>query len=73
MITGIVVERTASRLVVQTATERTTMAKEDVDSIMESSLSMMPEGILDALTRSQVRDLFAYLTAKAQVPLPAGK
>jgi hypothetical protein len=29
----------------------------------------MPEGQLDALTREQVRDLFAYLTGKTQVPL----
>jgi hypothetical protein len=30
----------------------------------------MPEGQLDALTREQVRDLFAYLASKRQVPLP---
>jgi hypothetical protein len=30
----------------------------------------MPEGQLDALTRQQVRDLFAYLTGKGQVALP---
>ncbi len=33
----------------------------------------MPEGLLDALTPDEVRDLFAYLMHPAQVPLPKGK
>jgi len=32
---------------------------------------MMPEGQLGQLTREQIRDLVAYVGAKAQVPLPA--
>jgi hypothetical protein len=31
---------------------------------------MMPEGLLDQLTEEQRRDLFAYLQATAQPPLP---
>jgi putative membrane-bound dehydrogenase-like protein len=70
IITGIVVERTGKRLVVQTATERIVLAKEDIEDERESSQSMMPEGQLDALTKDQVIDLIAYLSGKAQVPLP---
>jgi cytochrome c1 len=36
-----------------------------------SHTSLMPEGLLDALTEQQVKDLFAYLTAGA--PAAAGK
>ncbi len=72
VITGIVVERSAKRLIVQTATERIVLATEDVETAKESSQSMMPEGQLDVLTKEQVRDLLAYLSAKAQVPLPGG-
>jgi hypothetical protein len=30
----------------------------------------MPEGLLEALTPEQARDLIAYLMHKSQVPLP---
>jgi putative membrane-bound dehydrogenase-like protein len=71
IVTGIVVERTPARLVVQTATEKITIAAEDVDTIKESAVSLMPDGQLDQLTREQVRDLIAYLSGKQQVALPA--
>jgi hypothetical protein len=70
VITGIIVERTPKRLIVQTATERIVLAAEDVETVKESLLSIMPEGQLDALTREQVRDLLAYLGRKTQVLLP---
>ena len=70
VITGIVVERSAARVVVQTATDKQIVAAEDVESVKDSPLSIMPEGQLDKLSRDEVRDLFAYLGGKAQVPLP---
>jgi len=73
VITGIIVERTSARVVVQTATERVTVPAEDVEAIKDSALSTMPDGQLDALTREQVRDLIAYVSGKSQVPLSAGK
>jgi putative heme-binding domain-containing protein len=69
-LTGIVVERTPARIVVQSATERLILSGDDVESIKDSQLSIMPEGQLEALTREQVRDLIAYIGAKQQVPLP---
>ena len=71
MVTGIVLERSPARLVVQTATEKVIVSAEDVDSVKDSALSLMPDGQLDTLSREQVRDLFAYLMGKSQVPLPA--
>ncbi|MFO0797675.1 MAG: PVC-type heme-binding CxxCH protein [Gemmataceae bacterium] len=61
VVSGIVVERSAARVVVQTATERVTLAADDVDGVADSPLSLMPEGQLDALRRDDVRDLIAYL------------
>jgi putative membrane-bound dehydrogenase-like protein len=69
VITGIIVERTPARVTVQTEKEKIVLSPDDVDSVKDSPLSIMPEGQLDALSREQVRDLFAYLTGKAQVPL----
>jgi putative heme-binding domain-containing protein len=73
VVTGIVVERSPARVVVQTATEKVVLAAEDVDSIKDSALSIMPDNQLDAMTKEQVRDLIAYLRANKQVPLPGGK
>jgi putative heme-binding domain-containing protein len=73
VITGIIVERTAARVVVQTATDRVVLSPDDVDSVKDSPLSIMPEGQLDSLTKEQVRDLIAYLGSKSQVALPDGK
>jgi putative heme-binding domain-containing protein len=71
LITGIITERSPNRLILQTATEKIVIAKEDVDTIKDSPVSMMPEGQLDPLSKEQVRDLIAYLAGKTQVPLPA--
>jgi putative membrane-bound dehydrogenase-like protein len=70
VITGILAERSPNRLIVQTATEQVVLAGEDVATITDSPVSIMPEGQLDALTKEQVRDLIAYLAAQTPVPLP---
>jgi putative membrane-bound dehydrogenase-like protein len=71
VVTGIVLERSPARLVVQTATEKVIVSAEDVESVKDSALSLMPDGQLDTLSREQVRDLFAYVMGKSQVLLPA--
>jgi hypothetical protein len=38
--------------------------------VQPSRLSMMPDGLLDALSEQQVLDLFAYLMSETQVELP---
>ena len=43
----------------------------DVDEIIPTKKSMMPEGMLRELSDDQIRDLFLYLTGSRQVPLPA--
>jgi putative heme-binding domain-containing protein len=70
ILTGIVTERTPSRLTMQTATEQVVIAAADIDEVTESNVSMMPEGQFERLTRSQIRDLIAYLASAGQVPLP---
>jgi putative membrane-bound dehydrogenase-like protein len=64
VITGIVVERSPTRVVVQTATDRLTLSTEDVASVNDSTVSMMPAGLLDNLTKEHLRDLIAYLQSK---------
>jgi hypothetical protein len=38
-----------------------------IKSLQASALSRMPEGLLDAMSEDQVRDLFAYLKSSRQV------
>ena len=43
---------------------KTKVARQDIQSLIASPLSLMPEGLLEALTLEQTRDLFAYLMKK---------
>src|SRR5262249_15286981 len=73
MVSGILREQTPHALVIQTASERVILPREDVEEIKGSNLSMMPEGQLDPLTPQEVRDLFAYLATTQSVRSPDRK
>jgi putative heme-binding domain-containing protein len=49
--------------------QKLVLSRTDVKSLTASPASLMPEGLLDALSEAQIRDLFAYLTQK-QPPKP---
>lgn len=68
---GIVASKTDKVLTLQTAKERLTIERADIDEIQPSSLSLMPDGLLQPLSADQVRDLVAYLMSPTQVPLPS--
>jgi putative heme-binding domain-containing protein len=72
LLNGIVSARTAGpTLAVQTPTERLVVNRADVETIKDSNLSLMPEGLLDTLSEKEVGDLVAYLMSPQQVPLQA--
>jgi putative membrane-bound dehydrogenase-like protein len=71
VITGMIVEQTPQRLVVQTATDRLTLSKSDIETIKESTQSMMPEGQLEPLSNQQIRDLLGYISGL--IPPPAAQ
>ena len=52
-------------------TESLTIERGEITNIRESSVSLMPEGLLEALTPEQARDLIAYLMYDRQVPMPS--
>ena len=49
-------------------TETVTLERAGIQNVQQSSLSLMPEGLLEALKETQVRDLIAYLMHRTQVP-----
>jgi putative membrane-bound dehydrogenase-like protein len=62
LLTGLIVERTPGKLTVVNAKgERINVAPEHVESLQESPVSVMPEGLLAPLTPREIRDLFCYL------------
>jgi len=65
-----VTAKTDRTVTLKTMTETITAQRDDIVSIRESADSLMPEGLLDAMTTTQARDLIAYLMHKSQAPLP---
>lgn len=61
VLSGVVTAKTDETLSLQTATEKMSTPMSEVESIRESQLSMMPNGLLDALNDQQVTDLIGYL------------
>jgi putative membrane-bound dehydrogenase-like protein len=61
-LTGLIVEQSDSALTVLDAqNQRTVLNRADMKEVTASATSLMPEGLLEALTPQQVRDLFSYL------------
>jgi putative membrane-bound dehydrogenase-like protein len=73
VLNGLVTEKTEKTITLQSLTEKVTIDKSDIDEQKMTSLSPMPEGLLQTLSFEQVRDLFAYLRHHSQVKLPAGE
>lgn len=70
VLNGVTVERSDKTFTVQTATDRITIQKDEIEQQRDSKLSMMPENLLGLLKEEQIRDLIAYLQSPSQVPLP---
>jgi putative heme-binding domain-containing protein len=71
VLNGVITARTERALSVMTMTESLTLERAAIDSIQESSLSLMPEGLLEALPPDEARNLIAYLMHSGQVPVPS--
>ncbi len=62
VLNGLIVEESDSALTLfDSNKEKTVIAREDIEEMKPSDVSIMPEGVLDPLTDMQVRDLFRYL------------
>lgn len=70
VITGIIKSQNQSAITVATANDTLILPRDAVSEIYQSELSMMPEGLLDTLTETEVRDLIYYLRQAAQAKLP---
>ena len=73
VLNGIIAARTEKMITLQTARDRQTIEQSEVEEIQPSSLSLMPDGLLQTLTNDEVRDLVAYVMSPSQVPLPGDR
>jgi putative heme-binding domain-containing protein len=65
VLAGFIAETTPQFVtMLDAAGNKTKIAREDIQSLIASPTSLMPEGLLNALTPEQTRDLFTYLMAK---------
>jgi putative membrane-bound dehydrogenase-like protein len=62
VITGLILDSNGSTVtLIDRNNERHTLAREQLRELRASTVSLMPEGLLDALSAQQVMDLFGYL------------
>lgn len=73
VINGIIAAEDAAVLTVQTQNDRLLIAKSEIESRARSQLSLMPDGLLDKLSETELRDLIGYLSGGGQVALPAAE
>ena len=71
ILVGMVRSEDANAITLKTLAGSIVVPRGDVSKIEVSEISMMPEGLVSALTPEQVRDLFAYLASPRQVPVLA--
>ena len=69
-ITGIVTKQDGNAVTIITPNDTLVIPRGEVKTLVQSEFSMMPEGLLQAITEAEVRDLVAYLRGAGQVPLP---
>jgi putative heme-binding domain-containing protein len=68
VISGILREQTDKTVTIQTINERVVLPRDQIESLKESPVSMMPEGLLEKLSSEEVSDLVSYLASKSQTP-----
>jgi putative heme-binding domain-containing protein len=73
VLSGIVLSRTEQNVALQTLTDNVSVPRAEIDSIQESELSMMPDGLLETLAEQQIIDLIGYLQSSSPAPAPPVK
>ncbi|MFO0918779.1 MAG: PVC-type heme-binding CxxCH protein [Planctomycetaceae bacterium] len=61
VVQGVVLEENDFGVTVQTPNEKVTVPKDEIETRTPSDVSMMPEGLFERLSPSELRDLVGYL------------
>jgi len=68
-ITGILKQQDEKSVTLVTANETVILPRNEIKTLKESTLSMMPDGLLQPLGEQEIRDLLYYLRGQGQAPL----
>ncbi|QEG00241.1 hypothetical protein Mal15_43110 [Stieleria maiorica] len=68
VISGCITRQDEHTVTIQTIDDVQRVSREDVERIRPLTQSLMPDGILQPLTETQVRDLFAFLQSNTAPP-----
>jgi putative heme-binding domain-containing protein len=68
VINGIVYQETDSSVTLKAPNETIVLQKDEIEKRKLSDVSIMPEGLLSAMSDTNARDLLAYLGSPSQVP-----
>jgi putative heme-binding domain-containing protein len=71
ILTGVLLNQTDKTVAVQGQKERVVIERAEIEEVVDTKMSLMPDGLLTPLKEDEVRDLIAYLRARTQVPLPS--
>jgi putative membrane-bound dehydrogenase-like protein len=71
VLTGLIKEQTKNAVTVVTANETVVVPRDEIESMVVSDKSMMPDDLLKPLSDDEVRALVGYLASPRQVALPA--
>ncbi|MBA62895.1 MAG: dehydrogenase [Planctomycetaceae bacterium] len=71
LYSGFVIHQDDRFVKLRTQNAAVQLQMKEVDEIIPTNKSMMPEGMLREFDDQQIRDLFLYLSGVRQVPLPA--
>jgi putative membrane-bound dehydrogenase-like protein len=66
---GVVTQTTDRTITLQTKDQDLVLDRREIDEVIATSQSLMPEGMLETLPADEARDLIAYLMAEHQVPI----
>lgn len=61
VVTGVILRESESAITIRTANSSETIAKDDIEQIIVSQNSFMPEGLLNSINERQKIELFLYL------------
>ena len=73
VLNGIIHAQTDRTITVSMVGQEVTVDRGDIVKQEQMPISMMPEGLVMALSDEQLRNLFAYLMGSSQVPLPGAQ
>jgi len=66
VLTGLVGDKRERTVSIQTLTDKVVVNRNEIENIQPSSLSLMPEGLLEGMNDDEKRDLFGYLMTSSQ-------